>query len=153
MRCPPLLTRLVTSPDAPPVAARRDRLTQVLLNLALNAADAIDGAGVIRVEVRTAAPPPHVAAGGRPWVELAVSDSGPGVAPELRESIFEPFVTTKPPGQGTGLGLAVCHTIIEVLGGSIHVRDSSLGGACFVALLPPVPEDASVDGPKTGGRS
>ncbi len=104
------------------------RLAQVVLNLLLNAADAIEGEGVIRLEV-------HPSEDGR-WVELVVADTGPGIAPEVRDQIFEPFVSTKPAGQGTGLGLAVCHTIVERLGGTIAADDAPEGGARFTIRLP-----------------
>ena len=77
-----------------------------------------------------------------PWsasgriVEIVVADNGPGIPPELREQIFEPFVTTKEPGKGTGLGLAVSARLIETMGGAIRVDSSDSGGAQFVVLLP-----------------
>jgi signal transduction histidine kinase len=116
--------------DAPWVRAVPDRLTQVVLNLLLNAADAIEGDGAIYVEVyRT---------GGeeRPELLLAVEDTGPGIDPEVLEHLFEPFVTTKPTGYGTGLGLAVCYTIVERLGGSMHACNAERGGARFEIRLP-----------------
>ncbi|MFW6052043.1 MAG: ATP-binding protein [Myxococcota bacterium] len=106
----------------PAVRGRADRLTQVLLNLLLNAADAIEGQGTIRVEL---GPDPE----SPDRVLLAVQDSGPGIAPEVREHLFEPFVTTKPTGQGTGLGLAVCHTLVERMGGTIRAVEPPDGGA------------------------
>jgi signal transduction histidine kinase len=67
-------------------------------------------------------------------VELAVADSGHGVAPELRRRVFEPFFTTRP--NGTGLGLAVARQIVEAHGGRIDVADAPGGGACFTVKLP-----------------
>lgn len=92
----------------PSVRGPSDQLAQVVLNLLLNAADAIEGDGAILVEVAES--------DREGFVRLAVTDSGPGIAPEIRDHLFEPFVTTKPAGEGTGLGLAVVHTIIERLG-------------------------------------
>lgn len=109
------------------------RLAQVVLNLLLNAADAIEGEGVIRIEVRPS--------DDGEWVELVVADTGPGIAPEVREHLFEPFVSTKPTGQGTGLGLAVCHTLVERLGGTIEAGDAPEGGARFTIRLPAVRSD------------
>ena len=112
--------------ECPPARGAAARLAQVVLNLLLNAADAIEGEGTITLEVRPAAG----------FVELAVADTGPGIPASIREHLFEPFVTTKPPGQGTGLGLAVCHTIIERLGGTIEVESPPEGGARFLVRLP-----------------
>ncbi|MEM6960103.1 MAG: HAMP domain-containing sensor histidine kinase, partial [Myxococcota bacterium] len=92
--------------------ASLDRLTQVVLNLLLNAMDAMDGEGEILVEVQ----------GDQDHVRLEVSDTGPGIDENLLETLFEPFVTSKDVGQGTGLGLAVCHTIVERMGGTIEAQ-------------------------------
>lgn len=118
--------------DAPPVRGPADRLTQVVLNLLLNAADAVAGEGTILV---------RVAPSDAEMVSLIVEDSGPGIAPSVLATLFEPFVTTKPAGQGTGLGLAVCHTIVERLGGSmraenVRAADGSVRGARFEIRLP-----------------
>ena len=69
-------------------------------------------------------------------IELIVRDNGPGLPPELIDKIFEPFVTTKEPGKGTGLGLAVCARLIEGMGGVIHADNAAEGGAMFRVLLP-----------------
>jgi two-component system NtrC family sensor kinase len=100
-------------------------LTQVVLNLLLNAADAVGGEGHVLIELRR----------DGAQVELAVSDTGPGIAPELEGKLFDPFVTTKPAGKGTGLGLAVCHAIVERLGGSIRAENLERG-ARFTVRLP-----------------
>ncbi len=110
----------------PPARGPSAQLAQVVLNLLLNAADAIEGDEIIRIEVRPS----------DDSVELIVADTGPGIPPDVREHLFEPFVTTKPPGQGTGLGLAVCHTIVERLGGTIEAGDAPEGGARFTVRLP-----------------
>lgn len=114
-------------PEAPRVRGSADRLTQLVLNLLLNAADAIEGEGSIRLEVHPA---------GDHMVELVVADSGPGIDVDIAASLFDPFVTTKPAGEGTGLGLAVCHTIVEHLGGTIRAENPPEGGARFVVRLP-----------------
>ncbi len=114
--------------DAPPVLAHRERLNQVVLNLLLNAADALDGKGTIRVTVRAGSVDGEVC--------IAVEDDGPGVASEILDHLFEPFVTTKPTGEGTGLGLAVCHTLVERMGGSIRAENLAEGGARFEVTLP-----------------
>jgi C4-dicarboxylate-specific signal transduction histidine kinase len=107
------------------------RLTQILLNLLLNALDALSGAG--RVEIRVA---PHADGG---VVSLCVLDDGPGIAPEIAHTLFEPFTTTKPVGKGTGLGLAVTHAIVDGLQGTIEARNRPEGGACFEVTLRQVP--------------
>jgi two-component system NtrC family sensor kinase len=109
------------------VTGNANQLQQVVVNLVVNALQAVGGAG--RIAVETGAAP-----GGR--VRLAVSDTGPGVPPELAERIFEPFFTTKPEGQGTGLGLSICYRIAEVHGGSIRMEPPPGGGARFVVDLP-----------------
>ena len=106
------------------------RLTQVLLNLVLNAAAALaDQAGARKLTVR-AAP------AGEALVRIEVEDDGPGVPEALRDRIFDPFVTTKDVGSGTGLGLAVCRGIVEGAGGRIAVDATYTQGARFVVTLP-----------------
>ena len=106
------------------VVADERRLSQVFLNLFLNAADAMGGRGRVRVTCR-----PSPAAEGGPRVEVRIADTGPGIAPEHLARLFEPFFTTKEPGQGTGLGLAVCHGIMASFGGAIAAANGPEGGA------------------------
>jgi PAS domain S-box-containing protein len=116
------VTLRFTMPDAPVwVLADEMQLTQVLLNLAVNARDAMPQGGVLAIMVERS-----VASAGGPTGRLRVRDSGSGIAPEHLPHIFEPFFTTKPVGQGTGLGLATVHGIIRQIGGDIRV-DSALG--------------------------
>jgi two-component system NtrC family sensor kinase len=108
-------------------------LTQVLLNLVLNATAAVtsngaSGSGGGRVAVRAGA-----VEGG---VRIVVEDDGPGVDPGVRDRLFEPFITTKGVGEGTGLGLAVCRGLVESAGGEIGVDPSFSGGARFFVVLP-----------------
>jgi signal transduction histidine kinase len=110
----------------PAVALGREQLVQVLLNLVLNAADSVGMGGHVRI---TAVP----SAGG---VRLSVEDDGPGVASEVRDRLFEPFVTTKEVGKGSGLGLAVCRGLVEAIGGTIALDESAPRGARFVIELP-----------------
>lgn len=108
------------------------RLTQVLLNLALNAASAMDASpeGERKLRISAKKSGDHV--------RIEVEDVGPGVPESIREKIFDPFVTTKDVGAGTGLGLAVCRGIVEGAGGSIAVDASYTAGARFVVTLPRV---------------
>jgi len=104
------------------VIADEHHLSQVLVNLLLNAGDAMKGAG--HVFLRAA----H-AGGGR--ISLEVADDGPGILAADLQRVFDPFFTTKDPGEGTGLGLAICHRIMETFGGSICVKNGDLRGAVF----------------------
>jgi len=111
----------------PPIVADAAALQQVLLNLVLNAMQALDGrSGRVTLALRD---------GGDGTVVLQVRDDGPGVPAELAARIFEPFFSTKPAGQGTGLGLAVSRTLIEQHGGSLSLERTATG-ATFTIRLP-----------------
>jgi PAS domain S-box-containing protein len=121
--------------------------SQVLMNLAVNARDAMPGGGMITIETRNvdlspadAAHDPELRSGS--WVQLLVRDSGIGIPPEVRAHLFEPFFTTKPRGQGTGLGLATIHGIVAQSKGFITVRSDPGHGSAFEVYLPRA--DASV---------
>lgn len=116
------------------VVVDRVQLEQALLNLVLNAIDAVDARG--RVEISAAASPGEA-------LKIEVCDDGPGVDAEVMDRIFNPFFTTK--DSGTGLGLAIAHRIIESHGGRIIVHNRSEGGACFTIELPAASSKASVD--------
>ena len=111
------------------VLARPGQLEQVLFNLLLNAAQAMQGEG--RIEV-------HVQRDGASAV-IAIRDGGPGIAPEHLPRVFEPFFSTKPAGEGVGLGLAICNEIAHELGGAMHAYNHPQGGACFELTLPLAP--------------
>ncbi len=112
--------------EAPLVAEiRPSQLQQVLLNLLMNAADAMSGKGGIRVRA-------HVA---DRWILVDVEDEGPGIPEDVLPKIFDPFFSTKPPGEGTGLGLAICAQIVGVYGGEITVDGSPSRGATFTVRL------------------
>jgi len=100
------------------------KLRQVLMNLVQNGAEAAGRGGRIRIRIEQRD-------GG---ADIAVGDSGPGLAPEAMSKLFEPFFTTKP--TGTGLGLAVSQGIVRAHGGELTVEESELGGARFVVRLP-----------------
>jgi len=112
--------------ELPRVRGDGERIRQLLLNLLFNAADALGGKGSVSLN----------ATNGGGIVQLVVEDDGPGIDEAILDQVFDPFVTTKPAGQGTGLGLAVCHTIVERLGGSIEARNRPSGGASFEIRLP-----------------
>ena len=106
-------------PDLPPVHGEEHYVVQVLVNLLTNAKRA--GAGRVRISGRAA----------DTAVFVDVEDDGEGIAPDALPRLFEPFFTTAAPGQGTGLGLALCHATMERLGGSISARNNSGKGATF----------------------
>jgi two-component system NtrC family sensor kinase len=157
--------RLALDPDLPALHADAHELEQVLVNLLLNAVDAMEGTGTVTVVTeaipfaafgepagrRTDDPGYAVAAREasarvRAWlgtigeprqiIALIVADTGPGIPWSESERIFDPFYTTKEPGKGTGLGLAIVSRIVEGLGGTIWVRPAREGGAAFVAYFP-----------------
>jgi two-component system cell cycle sensor histidine kinase/response regulator CckA len=116
--------------DVPAVRANEARLVQVVLNLLVNAWQALDPGDAAEKQVGL-----RIGREGSSAV-IEVWDSGPGVAPEDRERIFEPFFTTKPVGQGTGLGLFVCRNIVNGFGGDISLADRPGGGSVFRVRLP-----------------
>jgi signal transduction histidine kinase len=159
------------SSTSPTLPGERHELEQVLVNLLLNAADALRGEGRVTIAARTdslrdlregAASRKGDVAGmtqGRDgpsryhaWLDrvrdasevmtLTVADNGPGIAPDVAERIFDPFFTTKPPGKGTGLGLAIVARIVENHGGVVWARPSREGGAAIVIMLPVRPVGA-----------
>ena len=124
-----------------PVMADPGQLHQVLMNLAVNARDAMPRGGTltirtanVEVDETCSAGHPEIAPGH--YASLLVSDSGVGIAKEIQEHIFDPFFTTKAEGQGTGLGLSTVYGIVRQLGGSIAVRSEPGRGAAFEIYLP-----------------
>ena len=154
-------------PPTPRVFGNRHDLEQILVNLFLNAADAMGRVGrlivhteLIKADVlerglprRTDVEVKPLLRGPNPrarvWldranrpvdvVNIVVADSGPGVPPELAERIFDPYFTTKEPGRGTGLGLAIVARIVDGLGGTVWVTPAREGGAAFHLLFPLIP--------------
>ena len=117
------------SPDLPPVQGDPDQLHHALINLLMNAKQALEGQPPprrITVKVR----------GAGKALEITVADNGPGVAEALRSRLFDPFFTTRPPGTGSGVGLAVARGIVEAHGGSLHLAQPAGAGAQFVIRLP-----------------
>ncbi|KRS21466.1 ATPase [Alishewanella sp. WH16-1] len=112
--------------ELPPVFCIPSQLNQVLLNLLVNAAQAIVERGIITISTGCDAQ----------WVWFSVADTGPGIAAEQLEQIFQPFYTTKPKGQGTGLGLALSRSIVEKHKGLIEVQSTPGVGSCFTVKIP-----------------
>jgi signal transduction histidine kinase len=130
------------APELPRVACDPEQLKQVFLNLALNAFQAMPGGGRLAVSTQVARDelaPWREAHGRLESVEVRFRDSGPGVRPEDRESVFVPFFTTKE--KGTGLGLAVSQRIVRAHHGTIAVSSPSGGGAEFTITLPALAEE------------
>jgi signal transduction histidine kinase len=111
------------------VLANADQLELALMNLAVNARDAMDGEGAFTITTRSV--------GG--MVELRVADTGPGIADEALGRLFEPLFTTKPPGKGTGLGLAQVAGAVRQAGGSVEAASGADGGAVFLLRLRAAP--------------
>ncbi len=122
--------KLDLDPDLPRVPADIQQLNHVFMNIILNAAEAMEGRG--RIEVRTRKFP-----GGR-GVLVEISDTGPGIPPEVLPHVFEPFYTTKEEGEGTGLGLSVAFGIVQNHHGSIEVFSPPGQGTMFVIKLPSI---------------
>jgi PAS domain S-box-containing protein len=128
--------------DAPPVLLDPVQLEQVLMNLAINARDAMRSSGDIRVTLHRAGAAAictscRGSVGGE-YVELAVADTGPGIPADVQERMFEPFFTTKDVGRGSGMGLSTVHGIVHRHGGHVVVATAPGKGATFRVLLPAV---------------
>jgi signal transduction histidine kinase len=123
------------------VRADPSQLQQVVMNLVVNARDAMPQGGRIDIEAgstaaETAAASPPLPAGRYAFIK--VSDTGTGLTPEVRSRLFEPFFTTKPRGQGTGLGLSTVYAIVTGAGGGIAVDSVPGQGSTFCVYLPQV---------------
>ncbi len=146
-----------------PVLADPGQLEQILVNLAVNARDAMPDGGTLRIDTANmnideeyAASRPELSPG--PHVRLRVSDTGMGMPPETAQRAFDPFFTTKPPGQGTGLGLAIVYGIIQQAGGRAQIYSEPGVGTTITVLLPSTnrasaPAERQTDSPVPAGEA
>jgi signal transduction histidine kinase/ActR/RegA family two-component response regulator len=162
----PMLRRLLSEdieietaldPDVWPTRIDRGQFEQLIVNMAVNARDAMPQGGTLRLETRNmvlgeddARRNPEMLAGE--YAVLSIGDTGVGMTPEVVARLFEPFFTTKPIGQGTGLGLAMCYGIVKQAGGHLTVSSERGRGSVFRVILPrlvaaevrpPAPEDVA----------
>ena len=144
-------TRIVTAPKLGCVKVDRGQFEQVVMNLVINARDAMPNGGCLLIEtsnidlnMNPSAHHPWLRAG--PYVVLSVTDNGVGMDQETQEHIFEPFFTTKERGKGTGLGLAMVFGIVQQSGGQISVYSAPGAGTSFKIYLPELPEPEETAG-------
>ncbi|HEX3773623.1 MAG TPA: ATP-binding protein [Polyangiaceae bacterium] len=138
----------------PAVRADAEQLRQVLINLVRNAVQAMGGRGTVEVITRrrseraTSVLGADAVAAPSDWVEIAVRDRGPGIAPQVQKNLFVPFFTTK--DRGTGLGLAISQRVVEEMGGRIEVVSRPGAGSTFSLVLPVVTEAYAAPRPGPG---
>jgi two-component system cell cycle sensor histidine kinase/response regulator CckA len=132
-----ILVKIDLAPGLPTIQADPSQIEQVLLNLILNALDAMPEGG--ELEISTAlndAPEAQASDVNQHLVTISVTDTGTGIPQDLLSTIFEPFFTTKPEGQGTGLGLSSAYGIVRQHKGDIKVQSAPGAGATFVVSFP-----------------
>ncbi len=136
-----LVARL--EPGLRPVRGDASLLELVVMNLVLNAIDAMPSGGTLTITTSVCAP---ISGAGGPAVELSVSDTGMGMDDATRQHVFEPFFTTKEPGKGTGLGLSTVYAIVEQHGGRIRIESELGRGTTFSLVFPVLAEGADSPG-------
>jgi len=122
----------------PLVSLDVQKIQQVFVNLITNACQAIGQGGVLVIETREGR-----GGDGQPGVVVLIDDTGPGIPEDQLDRIFDPFFTTKAPGEGTGLGLSVCKTIVELHGGTIIFTNRPEGGVRVTLTFPLVPQETT----------
>ncbi len=137
--------KFIHDPELGLVKADQGQLEQVMINLVVNARDAMDSSGKLTISMKPVTTTKAITLGGdvQPpgeWVTITVSDTGTGMTPEIQQRIFDPFFTTKAVGAGTGLGLATVYGIVRQTGGYIHVNSTLGVGTDFVLYLPRIKE-------------
>ena len=143
-----ILVQTRLAEDLPPAAAGEAAIRHALLNLLLNARDALPGGGCITVRGATR---PPAAPGDAARIVIQVEDNGPGIAPDMLERVFEPFHTTKGDAQGTGLGLSVARRLAQSSGGTLEALPHD-GGALFELTIPAADTGAGPDRADAQGR-
>jgi signal transduction histidine kinase len=152
--CGPLVNfRIDLSPTLEAVIVDEARFEAALLNLVVNARDAMPDGGALFLETRSAeladGQVPGLAAGS--YVRVSVRDTGTGMAPETRARVLEPFFTTKPPGKGTGLGLSQVYGFIKQSGGELDIN-TALGQGTTISLYLPAASDVEAAPPAEAAR-
>jgi CheY-like chemotaxis protein len=149
--------RLALDPNLPDVLVDPGHMIQVVMNLALNARDAMHNGGTLGIRTAAGARASAEGNGASQHAQLIVSDTGTGIDPKVVPLIFDPFFTTKPQGEGSGLGLSTVYGIVKQSGGQIDVQSELDRGTTFTITLPPAPQlpardmAAEVQGPPRSG--
>jgi CheY-like chemotaxis protein len=140
------------------VKVDRVQAEQVLVNLCINARDAMRGEGMLSLGVRQSSFANEVCTACRQrisgrFVELEVRDTGPGIAPQVIDRMFEPFFSTKEVGKGSGMGLSMVHGIVHEHGGHVLVETAPGKGAAFRVVLPPVAGEAAAEEKRSAAKA
>ncbi|HMA40416.1 MAG TPA: ATP-binding protein [Gemmatimonadales bacterium] len=149
--------RLALDPNLPDVLVDPGHMIQVVMNLALNARDAMPNGGTLGIRTAAGARASAEGNGAGQHAQLIVSDTGTGIDPKVVPLIFDPFFTTKPQGEGSGLGLSTVYGIVKQSGGQIDVDSEIDRGTTFTITLPPAPQvpardvTGEVQGPPRSG--
>ncbi len=151
--------RLALDPNLPDVLVDPGHMIQVVMNLALNARDAMPNGGTLGIRTAAGTRPSAEGNGAGQHAQLVVSDTGTGIDPKVVPLIFDPFFTTKPQGEGSGLGLSTVYGIVKQSGGQIDVDSEIDRGTTFTITLPPAPQVPARDvtgeiqgPPRSGGE-